>query len=117
MISRRFLLSLVSAASLALGTPAFAQGDPLPSWNDGAAKRSIVAFVEKVTQPGWPDFVPRADRIATFDNDGTLWSEQPMPVQLYFARTMARARATAFTPQKAAIRISPMAFVMLKLPA
>lgn len=59
--------------------------DPLPSWNDGKAKQSIVTFVEKATQPGSPDFVPVPERIATFDNDGTLWSEQPLPVQLYFA--------------------------------
>lgn len=59
--------------------------DPLPSWNDGKAKQSIVTFVEKATQSGSPDFVPVPERIATFDNDGTLWSEQPLPVQLYFA--------------------------------
>lgn len=59
--------------------------DPLPSWNDGAAKRSITAFVEKVTKEGSPDFVPVAERIATFDNDGTLWCEKPLPVQLFFA--------------------------------
>ncbi len=59
--------------------------DPLPSWNDGKAKRSITAFVAKVTKEGSPDFVPVAERIATFDNDGTLWCEKPMPVQFYFA--------------------------------
>jgi hypothetical protein len=59
--------------------------DPLPSWNDGATKTSITAFVAKVTKEGSPDFVPVAERIATFDNDGTLWCEQPMPVQLFFA--------------------------------
>src|SRR5271156_1685442 len=59
--------------------------DPLPSWNDGAAKQAIVAFVAKVTTPGSPDFVPVPERIATFDNDGTLWCEKPLPVQLYFA--------------------------------
>ena len=85
MISRRTILSLLPAALLVLSAPAFAQSDPLPSWNDGAAKKSIVAFVEKVTRPGSPDFVAPAERIATFDNDGTLWCEQPAPVQLYFA--------------------------------
>jgi hypothetical protein len=55
--------------------------DPLPSWNDGAAKKSITAFVAKVTKEGAPDFVPPAERIATFDNDGTLWAEQPMYFQ------------------------------------
>ncbi|BBO76213.1 haloacid dehalogenase [Desulfosarcina widdelii] len=59
--------------------------DPLPSWNDGQTKQSILTFVEKVTTSGSPDFVPVAERIATFDNDGTLWSEQPMYFQLFFA--------------------------------
>jgi hypothetical protein len=59
--------------------------DPLPSWNDGPAKKSIVEFVTKTTKSGSPDFVPVAERIATFDNDGTLWAEQPMYVQLAFA--------------------------------
>jgi len=72
---------------------AYAQNDPLPSWNDGKAKQSIVAFVEKVTKPGSPDFVPVAERIATFDNDGTLWSEQPMYFQLAF--TLDRVKALA----------------------
>ncbi len=65
--------------------------DPLPSWNDGPAKQSIIDFVEKVTKPGSPDFVPVAERIATFDNDGTLWCEQPVPVQLYFALDRLKA--------------------------
>src|SRR5262245_29121288 len=55
------------------------RGDPLPSWNDGAAKRGIIDFVTRVTREGGPDFVPVADRIATFDNDGTLWVERPLP--------------------------------------
>jgi hypothetical protein len=59
--------------------------DPLPSWNDGPAKKAVVAFVTKTTTAGSVDFVPVAERIATFDNDGTLWCEQPMPVQFYFA--------------------------------
>ena len=56
--------------------------DLLGSWTDGASRRSIVDFVERVTSEGGPDFVPPADRIAVFDNDGTLWTEQPMPIQL-----------------------------------
>jgi hypothetical protein len=72
---------------------AYAQNDQLPSWNDGKTKQSIVAFVEKVTKAGWPDFVPVAERIATFDNDGTLWCEQPVPVQLYFALDRVKALA------------------------
>ncbi|MFT5299909.1 MAG: phosphoglycolate phosphatase-like HAD superfamily hydrolase, partial [Mariniblastus sp.] len=58
--------------------------DPLPSWNDGKAKESIVAFVEKVTKEGSADFVPANERIATFDNDGCLWAEQPMYFQAFF---------------------------------
>jgi len=67
-----------------LSTVAHAQ-DPLPSWNDGKAKQTIVAFVAKVTKEGAPDFVPPAERIAVFDNDGTLWPEQPTYFQLLFA--------------------------------
>ena len=67
--------------------------DPLPSWNDGAAKQAIVAFVAKVTKEGAPDFVPPAERIATFDNDGTLWAEQPMYFQLLFALDRVKALA------------------------
>ncbi|HKQ76764.1 MAG TPA: HAD family hydrolase [Blastocatellia bacterium] len=58
--------------------------DPLPSWNDGATKRGIIDFVTRVTREGGPDFVPVADRIATLDNDGTLWVEKPAPVEAYF---------------------------------
>ena len=72
------------AIVLASHTTAQAQ-DPLPSWNDGKAKQSIVGFVEKVTKEGSSDFVPPNERIATFDNDGTLWAEQPMYFQLLFA--------------------------------
>ena len=61
-----------------------AAGDPLPSWNDGKAKQSIIEFVGKVTKEGSPDFVPVAERIATFDNDGCLWTEQPMYFQAFF---------------------------------
>ena len=59
--------------------------DPLPSWRHGPAKQFIISFIHKTTQPGSPDFVPIEDRIAVFDNDGTLWSEQPNYVQLVFA--------------------------------
>jgi phosphoglycolate phosphatase-like HAD superfamily hydrolase len=67
--------------------------DPLPSWNDGAAKKSITEFVERVTKEGSPDFVPPEERIATFDNDGTLWCEQPMYFQLFFALDRVKALA------------------------
>ncbi len=59
--------------------------DPLPSWQEGKAKQSIIEFVTEVTQEGSAEFVPPAERIATFDNDGTLWAEQPAYVQLLFA--------------------------------
>ena len=59
--------------------------DPLPSWNDGAAKKAIIDFVTKVTKEGSADFVPPPERIATFDNDGTLWAEHPVYFQLFFA--------------------------------
>jgi phosphoglycolate phosphatase-like HAD superfamily hydrolase len=83
MKSIRTTLSLLSLA-IACFNVAFAQ-DPLPSWNDGMAKKAIVAFVSSVAKEGSPDFVPPAERIATFDNDGTLWGEQPMYFQLFFA--------------------------------
>ena len=67
--------------------------DPLPSWNAGTAKARIVAFVQAVTEPGGKDFVSPADRIAVFDNDGTLWSEQPMYFQLAFALDRVKAMA------------------------
>lgn len=58
-------------------------GDPLPSWNDGALKSDIIAYVEKVTKEGSPDFIPLESRIATFDNDGTLWAEKPLVQELF----------------------------------
>ncbi len=76
--------SLLAALTLLSSACASAE-DPLPSWNACASKDAVVAFVERVTKPGAPEFVPVAERIATFDNDGTLWSEQPMYFQLQFA--------------------------------
>jgi len=73
------------AVFLVSATAAFAQTDPLPSWNDGPTKQAIVDFVTRVTEPESGDYVPIKDRIATFDNDGTLWLEQPMYTQLAFA--------------------------------
>lgn len=57
--------------------------DPLPSWNDGSIKKDIIAYVEKVTKKGSPDFIPVENRIATFDNDGTLWAEKPYVQELF----------------------------------
>jgi hypothetical protein len=89
-ISRRSMLSTFAALAMLpmLAVSALAQtsgADPLPSWNDTAPKKAIVTFVERMTRQGSPDFVPPAERIATFDNDGTLWAEQPLYVQLVFA--------------------------------
>ena len=79
------LLFLAATFTLAAG--------PLPSWNEGASKKAIMSFVEKVTTEGTPDFVPAPERIATFDNDGCLWSEQPMYFQFYFAMDRVKALA------------------------
>jgi hypothetical protein len=89
-LAKRFALVGLCVAGFAL--PAFA-ADPLASWNEGKAKQSIVAFVERVTKKGSPDFVSVDERIATFDNDGTLWSEQPIYVQLAFALDRVKALA------------------------
>jgi len=70
-------------------------GDPLPSWNEGMAKSAILDFVARVTAAGGPDFVPPSQRIATFDNDGTLWCEQPLQVQFFFGRDRLKALADA----------------------
>ena len=87
-------LAAALACALAVATTAAqAATDPLPSWNDGAAKQSIVSFVERVTKPGGLDFVPVPERIATFDNDGTLWAEQPFYFQLAFALDRVKALA------------------------
>jgi hypothetical protein len=81
------------ALGLAWSLPTLAQGDPLPSWNDTPAKQAIVEFVGRVTKPGGPYFVAPAERIATFDNDGTLWVEQPLYVQMAFALDRVKAMA------------------------
>lgn len=67
--------------------------DPLPSWNDGPTRQAIIDFVEATTDPAGPDYLEPADRIATFDNDGTLWSEQPVYFQLLFALDRVRQLA------------------------
>jgi hypothetical protein len=94
-VSRRRLLANALALPVLLGLPRSlqAQTDPLPSWNDGASKQSIMTFVGRVTRQDGPDFVPPAERIATFDNDGTLWCEHPMYVQLAFALDRVKAMA------------------------
>jgi len=86
---KTYCINLVRVAAIVLiaiswTVPGLAQ-EPLPSWNDTAPKKAIVTFVERVTRQGSPEFVPEAERIATFDNDGTLWAEQPIYFQLAFA--------------------------------
>ena len=95
LIYRRTLLVALVALIAAAAAPfaALAQNDPLPSWNDGPAKKAIIDFVMKVTREGGPDFVSVPQRIAVFDNDGTLWSEQPTYVQLAFVVDRIKAMA------------------------
>ena len=81
-IGRRIVLALGALGLLTIA--ARAQTDPLPSWNDGAAKLAILAFVKETTTPGSPAFVPEPERIATFDQDGTLWVEKPMYSQVIY---------------------------------
>jgi phosphoserine phosphatase len=85
-------LFVITLATAILSTMADA-ADPLPSWNDTAPKRAIMQFVQRVTKPGSADFVPVAERIATFDNDGTLWAEQPLYFQALFIFDRIRAQA------------------------
>jgi phosphoserine phosphatase len=97
-MKNKFLTVLASAilgvtVSFGWSFQASAQNDPLPSWNDTSAKQAIVDFVDRVTKAGGPDFVAPAERIATFDNDGTLWVEQPMYVQMAFALDRVKALA------------------------
>lgn len=85
--------ALAVCTALFFATSAIA--DPLPSWSDGPAKAEIIAFVDSVTDPDSPDFVPAHARVATFDNDGTLWAEQPLYFQLYYALDRLREKAAA----------------------
>jgi hypothetical protein len=99
MKSEPIYLRPIRAATLALcalvflTVNAYAQSDPLPSWNDTASKKAIMTFVDRVTKEGTPEFVPVPERIAVFDNDGTLWAEQPLYFQILFAMDRVRALA------------------------
>ncbi len=86
-----FVIVIIAFLAGASPIQSIGQTDPLPSWNDGPTKRSIVDFVGRVTREGSPDFVPVAQRIAAVDNDGTLWSEQPIYNQVVF--TLDRIKA------------------------
>jgi len=90
MLALTFLLACSPSGN---GSQTTAATDPLPSWNDGEVKQAILDFVARVTDPASPDFVPEPERIATFDNDGTLWAEQPLYFQLFF--TIDRVKALA----------------------
>jgi hypothetical protein len=98
-LSRRAVISAMASLPvlpvLLRSGAALAQGgaDPLPSWNDSAAKTAILTFVQRTTEQGSADLVPAAERIAVFDNDGTLWCEHPMYVQLAFALDRVKAMA------------------------
>ena len=96
---RSRFLGLVAGVLLAgIAVPqSRAETGPLPSWNDGAAKQSIIGFVGRVTKGGGADFVPEAQRVAVFDNDGTLGAEQPNYVQAFFVFDRVKAMGTART--------------------
>jgi len=95
IVTRRAVLAAVLLAGITSTAPAQQPAsDPLPSWNNGSAKRAITDFVARVTLGSGPDFVPAPERIATFDNDGTLWAEQPIYVQFAFAIDRVRALAS-----------------------
>ncbi|WP_100962515.1 HAD family hydrolase [Bosea sp. FBZP-16] len=101
-LTRRFALAALSATLLP-APAALAQPDPLPSWNQGLGKHTLLAFIARVTREGGPDYVPPAERIAVFDNDGTLWAEQPS----YFQFQFALDRTKALAPQNPAWQDRP----------
>jgi phosphoserine phosphatase len=92
-VARQWARGIAVACLLASPEVGRAQTDPLPSWNDGPSKLAILKFVADVTKEGSPSFVPVAERLAVFDNDGTLWSEQPLYFQLAFALDRVKAAA------------------------
>ena len=95
-----FASVLALVAGLAFGSRLLAGTDPLPSWKDGTTKQAILAFVRATTEKSSPEFVPPAERIATFDNDGTLWVEHPMYTQLAFALDRIKALAPQYPEWK-----------------
>ena len=113
---------LAALALLFLAVDANAQGDPLPSWNDGAAKKAIVDFVQGTTTQGSPQFVPPEARLATFDQDGTLWVEQPMYSQIMYcfervpALVKAKPELAKVEPFKTVLSGNREAIARLPLP-
>ncbi len=95
LIERRTIVRLFIALAILIAGRSAQADDPLPSWNDGPAKKAIVDFVQRVTKEGGPDFVAPEDRIAVFDNDGTLWAEQPT----YFQGAFIMDRLRELAPQ------------------
>lgn len=91
--TRNLIVAAALFCALTFNASAARGADPLPSWNEGPTKKAIVEFVTKVTKESSPDFVPVAERIAVFDNDGTLWAEQPIYFQLLFALDRVKALA------------------------
>jgi phosphoserine phosphatase len=92
-VGRRIVLQVLALALAACAGGPGGGGDPLPSWNDGAARRALVSFVHDVATEGSPDFVPVPQRIAVFDNDGTLWTEAPQYTQVLFMLEQVEAAA------------------------
>ncbi len=92
VLRHAIVLTLLLAAVFA-GPPPSRADDPLPSWNNGAARQSILRFIDRITREDSPDFVPPSERIAVFDNDGTLWAEQPMYFQFLFVLDRIKALA------------------------
>jgi len=111
-VGRSLVLALCAVAVMVLlcttlpsaAEPATQAGKPLESWNDSAARQALIAFVGNVTREGSPDFVPPAERIAVFDNDGTLWPENPLPFQLAYALDTLKQ----MTEKKPELREDPM---------
>ncbi|MDM0076633.1 HAD family hydrolase [Variovorax sp. J2P1-59] len=101
---------MAAAALLLMAAMAHAQSQGLPSWNDGPAKQAILKFVADVTSPGAATFIPPAERIAVFDNDGTLWAEQP----IYFQFAFALDRVKALAPKHPEWKTTPPFSAILK---
>ena len=101
-------LAVLTAVLVGWAGPVAAQ-DPLPSWNEGATKRAILTDVKEATTPGRPGFIPAAERIAVFDNDGTLWLDKRFYTQLAFALDRVKALAPRHPEWKteAAVRVAP----------
>ena len=116
------LVGWALCALLAVSVRVYAQTDPLPSWNDGAAKKAIIAFVQATTDQSSMKFVPAAERIATFDQDGTLWVEQPLYSQVMYclervpAVVKAKPELAKVEPFKTVLSGDRAAIAKLKMP-